>query len=282
DNSRLKGCKEANPHFGETRNLFGKYIEDARLWSSNGQKMANPLKFVRYSGVNGQNMENLLKSVRYPGVNGQKMANPLKFVRYPSVNGQNMENPLKSVRHPSVNGHKMANHLKFARYPSVNGQKMANLLKSVRYSGVNGQKMANLSKSVRYSGVNGQNMENLLKSVRYPSVNGQTMANLLKSVHNLCSPSQSASHYMLEINFQLLTKIHLKGVLLMKHTQTPYDIGDKQKFANRKLSQSKYDVVHIHLKKAEEIKTHHAKEETLIVVRSGKIRMKIEAETVEL
>lgn len=74
----------------------------------------------------------------------------------------------------------------------------------------------------------------------------------------------------------------MKGVLLMKHIQTPYDIGDKQKFANRKLSQSKYDVVHIHLKKAEEIKTHHAKEETLIVVRSGKIRMKIEAETVEL
>src|SRR5699024_8376616 len=139
---------------GDTK--FGKYIEDARTRSSNGQKMANPLKSVRYSGVNGQNMENLLKSVRYPGVNGQKMANPLKFVRYPSVNGQKMANPLKYV-------------------------------------------------------------------------------------HNLCSPSQSASHYMLEINFHLLTKIHLKGVLLMKHIQTPYDIGDKQKFANRKLSQSKYD-----------------------------------------
>src|SRR5699024_4911879 len=101
-------------------------------------------------------------------------------------------------------------------------------------------------------------------------------------VHNLCSPSQSASHYMLEINFHLLTKIHLKGVLLLKHIQTPYNIGDKQNFENRKLNQTKYDVVHIHLKKAEEIKTQHAKEETLIVVRSGKIRMKIEAKTVEL
>src|SRR5699024_5358301 len=176
----------------------------------------------------------------------------------------------------------MENPLAFVRYPSVIGQKMANLLEFVRYSGVNGQNMENLLKSVRYPSVNRQNMANPLKFVRYPSVNGQNMENPLKSVHNLCSPSQSASHYMLEINFHLLTKIHLKGVLLMKHIQTPYDIGDKQKFANRKLSQSKYDVVHIHLKKAEENKTHHAKEETLIVVRSGKIRMKIEAETVEL
>src|SRR5699024_5591195 len=108
------------------------------------------------------------------------------------------------------------------------------------------------------------------------------MENPLKSVHNLCSLSQSESHYMLEINFRLLTKIHLKRVLFMKHIQTSYDIGDKQKFANRKLSQTKYDVVHIHLKKEEEIQTHHAKEETLIVVRTGKIRMKIEAETVKL
>src|SRR5699024_5574529 len=137
-------------------------------------------------------------------------------------------------------------------------------------------------KSVRYPSVNGQNIANLLKYVRYPSVNGQTMANLLKSVHDLCSPSQSASHYMLEINFHLLTMIHLKGALLMKHIQTSNDMRNKQKFANRKISQSKYDVVHIHVKKAEEIKTHHAKEETLIVVRSGKIRMKIEAETGEL
>src|SRR5699024_2219868 len=227
-------------------------------------------------------MANPLKFVRYPSVNGQKMANLLKFVRYSSVNGQKMANPLKSVRYPSVNGQNIANLLKFVRYSGVNGQNMENPLKSVRYPSVNGQNMENPLKSVRYPSVNGQKMENPLKSVRYPSVNGQNIANLLKSVHDLCSPSQSASHYMLEINFHLLTMIHLKGVLLMKHIQTPYDIGDKQKFANRKLSQSKYDVVHIHLKKAEEIKTHHAKEETLIVVRSGKIRMKIEAETVEL
>src|SRR5699024_1936549 len=86
----------------------------------------------------------------------------------------------------------------------------------------NGQNIANPLKFVRYSSVNGQKMANPLEFVRYPSGNGQTMANPLKSVHNLCSPSQSASHYMLEINFHLLTKIHLKGVLLMKHIQTPY------------------------------------------------------------
>src|SRR5699024_7795019 len=126
----------------------------------------------------------------------------------PSGNGQNIANPLKFVRYSSVNGQKMANLLEFVRYPSVNGQNIENLLKFVRYPGVNRQKMANP-----------------LKFVRYPSVNGQNMENPLKSVHNLCSPSQSASHYMLEINFHLLTKIHLKGVLLMKHIQTPYDIG---------------------------------------------------------
>src|SRR5699024_1877692 len=99
--------------------------------------------------------------------------------------------------------------------PSGNGQNIANPLKFVRYSSVSGQKMANLLEFVRYPSVNGQNIANLLKFVRYPSVNGQNMENPLKSVHNLCSPSQSASHYMLEINFHLLTKIHLKGVLLM-------------------------------------------------------------------
>src|SRR5699024_12845982 len=116
----------------------------------------------------------------------------------------------------------------------------------------------------------------------YPSVNGQNMENPLKSVHNLCSPSQSASHYMLEINFHLLTKIHLKGVLLVKHIQTPYDIGDKQKFANIKLSQSKYDVVHINLKKEEEIKTKHAKKKKLNVVLFGKFRLENEAENIDL
>src|SRR5699024_11899359 len=100
--------------------------------------------------------------------------------------------------------------------------------------------------------------------------NGQTMANPLKSVHNLCSPSQSASHYMLEINFHLLTKIHLKGVLLMKNIQTPYDIGDKQKFTNRKLSKSKYDVEHINLKKEEEIITNDANDDMINVKESGK------------
>src|SRR5699024_5722335 len=217
-----------------------------------------------------------------PSGNGQNIANPLKFVRYSSVNGQKMANLLEFVRYPSVNGQNIANLLKFVRYSGVNGRKMGNLLEFFDYPRVIGQKLPNPLNFFDFRRFIGQKMANSLKFVRYSSVNGQTMANPLKSVHDLCSPSQSASHYMLEINFHLLTMIHLKGVLLMKHIQTPYDIGDKQKFANRKLSQSKYDVVHIHLKKAEEIKTHHAKEETLIVVRSGKIRMKIEAETVEL
>lgn len=68
----------------------------------------------------------------------------------------------------------------------------------------------------------------------------------------------------------------------MKHIQTAHDIGEKQKFANRVLNQPKYDVVHIHMKKGEEITTHHAKVETLIVVRAGKVLFIVEDETFEL
>lgn len=68
----------------------------------------------------------------------------------------------------------------------------------------------------------------------------------------------------------------------MKHIQTSHDIGEKQKFANRVLNQSKYDVVHIHMKKDEEITTHHAKVETLIVVRTGKVLFVVEDKTIEL
>ena len=56
----------------------------------------------------------------------------------------------------------------------------------------------------------------------------------------------------------------------------------KTKHAERVLSQPKYDVVQIHMKKDEEISTHHAKEETLIIVRTGKVRFIVGEETVIL
>lgn len=63
---------------------------------------------------------------------------------------------------------------------------------------------------------------------------------------------------------------------------SPHEIGDKKKHAGRLLNQPKYDVVQIHMKKDEEITTHHAKVETLIIVRTGKVSFTVEGETVIL
>lgn len=68
----------------------------------------------------------------------------------------------------------------------------------------------------------------------------------------------------------------------MKQVTTSHDIGEKRKHALRVLNETKYDVVHIHLKQGEEITTHHAKVETLIIVRAGKVRFNVEGEDVIL
>lgn len=68
----------------------------------------------------------------------------------------------------------------------------------------------------------------------------------------------------------------------MKLVETKHDIGEKAKHAQRILNQPKYDIVQIHMKKDEEITTHHAKVETLIVVRSGKVSFTVEGKTVLL
>lgn len=68
----------------------------------------------------------------------------------------------------------------------------------------------------------------------------------------------------------------------MKLISSPHEIGDRKKHASRLLNQPKYDVVQIHMKKDEEITTHHAKVETLIIVRAGKVSFTVEGETVIL
>lgn len=68
----------------------------------------------------------------------------------------------------------------------------------------------------------------------------------------------------------------------MKLISSTHDIGEKKKHAERILKQPKYDIIHIHMKKDEEITTHHAKVETLIIVRSGIVSFTIEEETVIL
>ena len=73
-----------------------------------------------------------------------------------------------------------------------------------------------------------------------------------------------------------------QGVMKLKYIPTPHTIGEEKKHAKRVLKQTNYDVVHIHLKKGEELSTHHAKVETLIIVRCGKVSFTVEDETVVL
>lgn len=68
----------------------------------------------------------------------------------------------------------------------------------------------------------------------------------------------------------------------MKLIESSYDVGNKNKFAKRLMCGDKYDIVQIHMKAGEEISEHHAKEETLIIVRSGKVNFEVEGEVVEL
>lgn len=68
----------------------------------------------------------------------------------------------------------------------------------------------------------------------------------------------------------------------MERIKTKHDIGDEKKFAKRVLKQPGYDVVQIHMKEDEEITEHHAKVETLIIVRKGRVSFTVEGETVEL
>ena len=68
----------------------------------------------------------------------------------------------------------------------------------------------------------------------------------------------------------------------MKYITTSHQIGGDQKYADRVLNTENYDVVQIHMKKDQEISTHHAKVETLIIVRTGKVQFVLEEETVEL
>lgn len=68
----------------------------------------------------------------------------------------------------------------------------------------------------------------------------------------------------------------------MKLEKTVHRLGEKGKYAKRVLQEAKFDMVHMHMKEEETIASHYAKEETLIIVRSGKIVMNVEGEEVTL
>lgn len=68
----------------------------------------------------------------------------------------------------------------------------------------------------------------------------------------------------------------------MQYVDTWHDVEKKTRYANRVMKQDKFDVVHMHLQKGEKVGPHHAEEESLIVVRSGKVQFIVEGKTVEL
>src|SRR5699024_6484876 len=68
----------------------------------------------------------------------------------------------------------------------------------------------------------------------------------------------------------------------MEYVDIWHDLGEKSRYANRVMKKDKFDVVHIHLKKDEEIGYHHAEEETLIIVRNGRMQFNVEGRVLEL
>ncbi len=68
----------------------------------------------------------------------------------------------------------------------------------------------------------------------------------------------------------------------MKIIETPHELNGRTKHAERKLAADKYDVVQIQMEENEEITEHHAREETLIIVREGKVVFDVEGEKVTL
>jgi quercetin dioxygenase-like cupin family protein len=55
-----------------------------------------------------------------------------------------------------------------------------------------------------------------------------------------------------------------------------------KKHAERLLQREQYDVINIYMQAGEEITEHHAKEETLIIVRAGKVKFDVEGKKIIL
>lgn len=68
----------------------------------------------------------------------------------------------------------------------------------------------------------------------------------------------------------------------MKLIDTLRNLGERTKHAERVLNEPNYDVIQIQMKQDEEITAHHAKEETLIIVRTGEVEFILENQAVTL
>ena len=69
---------------------------------------------------------------------------------------------------------------------------------------------------------------------------------------------------------------------MMKVIDTLHELNGRTKHAERKFVDDKYDVIQIQMEENEEITEHHAREETFIIVRDGKVEFDIEGEKVIL
>ena len=68
----------------------------------------------------------------------------------------------------------------------------------------------------------------------------------------------------------------------MQVVTSTHDIGDDKKFAKRLFNEEKFDLIHIHLKQDEQLSEHHAKEEVIVIVRTGKVEFDFEGKKVTL
>src|SRR5690625_3813380 len=68
----------------------------------------------------------------------------------------------------------------------------------------------------------------------------------------------------------------------MEYVDIYNDLGEKSRYDNRVMKKDKFDIVHIHLKKDEEIGSHHEEEQTLIIVRNAPIKFNVEGRVVEI
>ncbi|HLR43080.1 MAG TPA: hypothetical protein VK067_07575 [Pseudogracilibacillus sp.] len=68
----------------------------------------------------------------------------------------------------------------------------------------------------------------------------------------------------------------------MKMIDTLQELNGRAKHAERKIAEDKYDVIQIQMEEDEEVTEHHAREETLIIVRNGKVEFDVEGKKVIL
>lgn len=69
---------------------------------------------------------------------------------------------------------------------------------------------------------------------------------------------------------------------MMKVVHTTHITAEKSKQVDKLLSQSNFDMMNIQLKAGEEIPTHHADRDVVVILRTGKVSFTVEEETVEL